>query len=149
MSNYEVGSVLWIIHTDRPGLMAYQVVEEITKKTLEGEQIQYLVRAAMSKTKTVRLEQIKGNIYQDAEEAKQKMIENATKAIDGMVQKIQNNVNDVFGVEEESEEPKPVVKKKRSPRKSRAKAEKLKPGYQWVQMEDGTRAQVKIPEVLK
>ena len=62
MSNYEVGSVLWIIHTDRPGLMAYQVVEEITKKTLEGEQIQYLVRAAMSKTKTVRLEQIKGNI---------------------------------------------------------------------------------------
>lgn len=149
MSNYEVGSVLWIIHTDRPGLMAYQVVEEITKKTLEGEQIQYLVRAAMSKTKTVRLEQIKGNIYQDAEEAKQKMIENATKAIDGMVQKIQNNVNDVFGVEEESEEPKPVVKKKRSPRKSRAKAEKLKPGYQWVEMEDGTRAQVKIPEVLK
>ena len=149
MSNYEVGSVLWIIHTDRPGLMAYQVVEEITKKTLEGEQIQYLVRAAMSKTKTVRLEQIKGNIYQDAEEAKQKMIENATKAIDGMVQKIQNNVNDVFGVEEESEEPKPVVKKKRSPRKSRAKAEKLKPGYQWVQMDDGTRAQVKIPEVLK
>ena len=149
MSNYEVGSVLWIIHTDRPGLMAYQVVEEITKKTLEGEQIQYLVRAAMSKTKTVRLEQIKGNIYQDAEEAKQKMIENATKAIDGMVQKIQNNVNEVFGVEEESEEPKPVVKKKRSPRKSRAKAEKLKPGYQWVQMEDGTRAQVKLPEVLK
>ena len=149
MSNYEVGSVLWIIHTDRPGLMAYQVVEEITKKTLEGEQIQYLVRAAMPKTKTVRLEQIKGNIYQDAEEAKQKMIENATKAIDGMVQKIQNNVNNVFGVEEESEEPEPVVKKKRSPRKSRAKAEKLKPGYQWVEMEDGTRAQVKIPEVLK
>ena len=43
MSTYEVGSVLWIIHTDRPGLMAYRVVEEITKKTLEGEQIQYLV----------------------------------------------------------------------------------------------------------
>ena len=149
MSNYEVGSVLWIIHTDRPGLMAYQVVEEITKKTLEGEQIQYLVRAAMSKTKTVRLEQIKGNIYQDAEEAKQKMIENATKAIDGMVQKIQNNVNNVFGIEEESVEPTPVVKKKRSPRKSRAKAEKLKPGYQWIELEDGTRAQVKIPEVLK
>lgn len=149
MSDYEVGSVLWIIHTDRPGLMAYQVVEEITKKTLEGEQIQYLVRAATLKAKTVRLEQIKGNIYQDAEEAKQKMIENATKAIDGMVQKIQNNVNNVFGIEEESEEPKPVVTKKRSSRKSRAKTEKLKPGYQWVEMEDGSRAQVKIPEVLK
>jgi hypothetical protein len=59
MSTYEVGSVVWIIHTDRPGLMAYRVVEEITKKTLEGEQIQYLVQSATPKSKTVRLDQIK------------------------------------------------------------------------------------------
>ena len=149
MSQYEVGSVLWIIHTDRPGLMAYQVVEEITKKTLEGEQIQYLVRAATSKTNTVKLEQIKGNIYENAEEAKQKMIENATKAIDGMVMKIQRNVDTYFGSQEPpKEEVAPVVKtRKRSPRKS--KAPKLKPGYQWVTMEDGTKAQVKIPETMK
>ena len=67
MSTYEVGSVLWIIHTDRPGLMAYRVVEEITKKTLEGEQIQYLVQSATPKSKTVRLDQIKGNIFEDSE----------------------------------------------------------------------------------
>ena len=73
MSIYEVGAVLWIIHTDRPGLMAYRVVEEITKKTLEGEQIQYLVQAAKPKTKTVRLETIQGSIFEDSEEAKQKM----------------------------------------------------------------------------
>ena len=84
MSTYEVGSVLWIIHTDRPGLMAYRVVEEITKKTLEGEQIQYLVQSATPKSKTVRLDQIKGNIFEDSEEAKQKMIEHATKAIDAV-----------------------------------------------------------------
>ena len=149
MSQYEVGSVLWIIHTDRPGLMAYRVVEEITKKTLDGEQIQYLVQAATSKTNTVKLEQIKGNIYENAEEAKQKMIENATKAINGMVLKIQRNVDTYFGTRQLQEEPTPVVKaKKRSPRKSK-KAEKLKPGYQWIEMEDGTRAQIKIPEVLK
>ena len=39
MSTYEVGTVLWIIHTDRPGLVAYRVVEEITKRTMEGEQL--------------------------------------------------------------------------------------------------------------
>ena len=82
MSQYEVGSVLWIIHTDRPGLMAYRVVEEITKKTLEGEQIQYLVESATRKSKTVKLDSIKGIIFEDSEEAKQKMIENATKAIE-------------------------------------------------------------------
>ena len=146
MSTYEVGSVLWIIRTDRPGLMAYRVVEEITKKTLEGEQIQYLVQSANPKSKTVRLDQIKGNIFEDSEEAKQKMIENATRAIDGMVLKIQGNVDTFFGSTLlEEEEPKP---KKQSSRKNK-KTEKLKPGYQWIEMEDGSRAQIKIPEVLK
>ena len=148
MSTYEVGSVLWIIHTDRPGLMAYRVIEEITKKTLEGEQIQYLVQSATPKSKTVRLDQIKGNIFEDSEEAKQKMIENATKAIDGMVVKIQGNVDTFFGstmLEEENTSP---TSNKKSSRKSK-KSEKLKPGYQWIEMEDGSRAQIKIPEVLK
>ena len=147
MSTYEVGSVLWIIHTDRPGLMAYRVVEEITKKTLEGEQVQYLVQSATPKSKTVRLDQIKGSIFEDSEEAKQKMIENATRAIDGMVIKIQNNVDTFFssGQPEIEELPKP---KKTSSRKSK-KSEKLKPGYQWVELEDGSRAQIKLPEVLK
>ena len=141
MSTYEVGSVLWVIHSDRPGLMAYQVIEEITKKTLEGEQIQYLVRSATNKSKTVKLDSIKGLIFEDSEEAKQKMIENATKAIDGMVIKIQDNVDRLFnGVPEE-----PPVKPFPAPQSSH----NLKEGYQWVVMEDGTKVQVKLPEVLK
>jgi len=150
MSAYEVGAVLWIIHTDRPGLMAYQVIEEITKKTLEGEQIQYLVQAAVQNTKPVKLEAIKGEIFQNSEEAKQKMIENATKAIDGMVGRIQNQVDNFFSVEkleEKSTNPKPV--RKTRARKKKATAQKLKPGYQWVTMEDGTKAQIKIPEEMK
>ncbi len=141
MSTYEVGSVLWVIHSDRPGLMAYQVIEEITKKTLEGEQIQYLVRSATKKSKTVKLDSIKGLIFEDSEEAKQKMIENATKAIDGMVIKIQANVDKLFnGVQEE-----PEIKSTPAPQSSH----NLKEGYQWVVMEDGTKVQVKLPEVLK
>ncbi len=141
MSTYEVGSVLWVIHTDRPGLMAYQVIEEITKKTLEGEQIQYLVQSATKKSKTVKLDSIKGLIFEDSEEAKQKMIENATKAIDGMVVKIQHNVDRLFnGKVEETVKSSPVVK---------ATSSKLKPDHQWVVMDDGTKVQVKLPEVLK
>ena len=141
MSTYEVGSVLWVIHSDRPGLMAYQVIEEITKKTLEGEQIQYLVQSATKKSKTVKLDSIQGLIFEDSEEAKQKMIENATKAIDGMVIKIQANVDKLFnGVQEE-----PEVKSFPAPQSSQT----LKEGYQWMDMEDGRRVQVKLPEVLK
>ena len=143
MSHYEVGSVLWIIHTDRPGLMAYRVVEEITKKTLEGEQIQYLVQAATPKSKTVKLETIQGLIFEDSEEAKQKMIENATRAIDGMVVKIQVNVDKFFnGTNDES------IKQTTIPAIQSSTSE-LKPGYQWIELENGTKAQVKLPESLQ
>ena len=143
MSAYEVGSVLWIIHTDRPGLMAYRVVEEITKKTLEGEQVQYLVQAATPKSKTVRLETIKGAIYQDSEEAKMKLIENATKAIDGMVVKIQTNVDRYFNGKSQE----PIIQS--SIPKVQSTSSELKPGYEWVTMEDGAKVQVKLPETLK
>jgi len=142
MSTHDVGTVLWIIHTDRPGLMAYQVTEEITKKTLEGEKIQYIVRAALPKSKEVRLETIKGNIFKDSEEAKQKMTENATRAIDGMVEKIQGQV-DTFFFNQKSES----AKLNSSPAKS-PKLQTLKSGYQWVTMDDGSKVQVKLPETL-
>ena len=141
MSTYEVGSVLWVIHTDRPGLMAYRVVEEITKKTLEGEQIQYLIQAATSTSKTVKLESIKGNVYSNSEEAKMKMIENATRAIDGMVVKIQNNVNKYFHGETQEN-----IKQESIPT-IQSSSSKLKEGYEWVTMEDGTKVQVKLPEM--
>ena len=143
MSAYEVGSVLWIIHTDRPGLMAYRVVEEITKKTLEGELVQYLVQAATPKSKSVKLETIKGQIFEDSEEAKQKMIENATRAIDGMVVKIQGNVDKFFNSKTEETIKQPSVTVVQS------SSSELKPGYQWVELENGTKAQVKIPEIMK
>ena len=143
MSSYEVGTVLWIIHKDRPGLMAYQVIEEITKKTLEGEKIQYIVKSAMPKAKAVKLESIVGNIFQDSEEAKQKLLENATRAIDGMVSKIQKQV-DTFFLNKKSE----PSKQASSTTVQLPQSKELKPGYQWVIMEDGSKAQVKLPETL-
>ena len=141
MSNYEVGSVLWIIHTDRPGLMAYRVIEEITKKTLEGEQIQYLIQAATPTSKTVKLESIKGEVYSDSEEAKMKMVENATRAIDNMVVKIQNNVDKYFHGKTQK-----TIKQASEP-SIQSSSSKLREGYEWVTMEDGTKVQVKLPEM--
>jgi hypothetical protein len=123
--------------------MAYRVVEEITKKTLDGEQIQYLVEPATPKSKAVKLETIQGSIFEDSEEAKQKMIENATRAIDGMVKKIQINVDKFFNGKQES-----TPSKENTPVVQSSSSKELKPGYQWVEMEDGKKVQVKLPESL-
>ena len=144
MSQYEVGTILWIIHTDRPGLVAYRVVEEITKKTLEGEKIQYLVQPAVPNRKSVQLESVKGHIFLSAEEAKFALIENATKAIDAMINKTEKLINQVFQVKTQ-----PVSSMERmAPPIQEKSPEKLKMGYQWVEMEDGKKIQVKIPENL-
>lgn len=145
MSSYEVGTVLWIIHEDRPGLMAYRVVEEITKKTLEGEQIRYLIQAAVPKSKTVQLESVKGKILETSEEAKNVMIENATKAIDGMVNRVQGNVDKYF-----SNRKKPQIDTFESLATSIPSDTSgvLKPGYEWMDL-DGKKVQVKIPEIMK
>jgi hypothetical protein len=144
MSQYEVGTILWIIHTDRPGLVAYRVVEEITKKTLEGEKIQYLAQPAVPNRKPVKLESVKGRIFHSGEEAKFALIENATRAIDGMIDKTQKLINQVFQVKETT--PPSIVQM--APPLDRKTPEKLKNGYQWVEMEDGKKVQVKIPENL-
>ncbi len=144
MSQYDVGTVLWIIHKDRPGLVAYRVVEEITKKTLEGEKIQYLVQPAVPKSRTVQLESINGRIFLTSEEAKNALIENATRAIDTMITKTQNLVNKFFSPSKPKIETVPDV-----PLVANQQPQTLKEGYQWVTMEDGTKIQVKIPEILK
>lgn len=144
MSQYDVGTVLWIIHRDRPGLVAYRIIEEITKRTLEGEKIQYLVQPAMPKAKTVQLESIKGRIFLTSEEAKLALIENATRAIDSMIDKTQSLVNRIFFAQQVRPEiPQTTQGSTIQPE------QKLKSGYQWVSMEDGTKVQVKIPEILK
>jgi len=144
MSQYDVGTVLWIIHKDRPGLVAYRVVEEITKKTLEGEKIQYLVQPAVPKSRTVQLETINGRIFLTSEEAKQALIENATRAIDAMIEKTQNLVNRIFFAQQ------PIVTSQQPTTQpiQQQKPAELKEGYQWVEMEDGKKIQVKIPESL-
>lgn len=144
MSKYEVGTILWIIHKDRPGLVAYRIIEEITKKTLDGEKIQYIVQPAVPKAKPVQLESIKGRIFLSAEEAKNALVENASKAIDAIVEKTQNLINKVFlgqtpFTNQKNQADQPFKESKRE----------LKEGYQWVKMEDGTKVQVKIPEILK
>ena len=149
MSQYDVGTVLWIIHKERPGLVAYRVIEEITKKTLEGEKIQYLVQPAAPKSKPVQLEKINGRIFLTSEEAKQALIENATKAIDAMITKTQTFVDKFFSPKPAAPTMEIVPNVVMTNPPSPSRQAKLKEGYQWVTMEDGTKVQVKIPEIMK
>ena len=82
-------------------------------------------------------------IFQNSEEAKQRLLENATRAIDGMVDKIQTQVDTCFLNKSNNS-----LKQEITPSVQLSQPQELKPGYQWVTMEDGLKVQVKLPETL-
>jgi len=146
MSQYEVGNILWIVHSEKPGLMAYQVVEEITKKTLQGEVISYIISPARPNAKPLALETIKGRVFESKEQAKEAMLSNANKAIDNMLEVVQDSVNK-FLISTKSTESQFVEAKLPQSIPLTAPDAPLPDGYQWVEM-DGKKVKVKLPDSI-
>ena len=142
---YEVGEILWVISSDCPGMLALQVVEVITKRTMQGEDIQYLVLNSRPKSTPVLLHTIQGRIFKDLEEARTALYTQATSAIDGIIEKIQQSAEEAFGTAKESPfefMAQPLVP---TVRKLSIKEEK-EGNFQEVEM-DGQIVKIKMPDL--
>jgi len=96
-TNYDVGDVLWVIRSDRPGMNALQIQEVITKRTMKGEDVQYLV-ATPGKSNPFLLHTVPGRLFQSIEEAKDVLYKQATDAIDSIIDKVQAQASESFGI---------------------------------------------------
>ena len=81
---YDVGDILWIISPDKPGVLPYRVIEEVTKKTLTGSTTQYVVETP-SKNRT-RLLKDTDDVYTSIDAVKSELISRAESAIDKMLE---------------------------------------------------------------
>jgi len=84
---YGVGDIIWVVGKDRPGLRVYRVVEEVTKRTLDGTITSYRLQTGRrdGKNKLVNMETIDGEFFSDKQEVRDRLLENATSAIDRMI----------------------------------------------------------------
>ena len=82
---YEVGNILWIISQEKPGVMPYRVIEEVTKKTLEGSTTQYVIEVPGSNRS--RLLKETDNAYTTIDSVKSELMSRAEQAIDKMLQR--------------------------------------------------------------
>lgn len=80
---YEVGNILWIISQEKPGVMPYRVIEEVTKKTLEGSTTQYVIEVPGRNRS--RLLKETDNVYTSVESVKSELMSRAEQAIDKML----------------------------------------------------------------
>lgn len=83
MTNKQVGQILYILSRADMNLVPVMIVEEIIKRTLEGEQVSYIVEA-MGKSgakKKFTLDFNSSIVFEDIGSAKDYLVKNATDAI--------------------------------------------------------------------
>lgn len=84
---YKVGQVLFVIDSERNAVLPCQVIEQVTKKTLEGDQVMYKVIFGIEQKNVMDLANVKGEVYTSLHEVKKVLLENVTKWVDTHVQK--------------------------------------------------------------
>ena len=132
MKTYEVGDVLWIVSSSRPGIQAVRVTEELIKKTMSGTNTSYMVESAGSENKYYSLEKINGTVFKTSDEAKTHMLSSAEKAIDSMLTSQMTLVHQRW------------LKEKDQGTVATEKSDE----YAYLDLENGQKAKIKLPPEL-
>ena len=83
--SFFVGQILFVVLNKKSQVYPMLVVEEITKKTLQGEDTNYVLQGGADSSSTVLLTQVDGEIFESAEEARNSLVAKATEQIDRIV----------------------------------------------------------------
>ena len=108
---YEVGQILYTIIDNRQKVYPVKVVEQVVKKTLDGEFVEYTVKIPGAKDKNVSLKKFK-KIFNDLEEVNSYLTNNAKSAINRMIESAQTLQSSYF--KEEAILKEPVILKENS-----------------------------------
>ena len=132
---HNVGDTIWTISTERPGVMPFIVVEEVTKKSITGTETSYMVQIPGGNSKPRKLGSIPGEVYTSMGDAKKALLTRAEHAIDEMLQRGRELL------QEESETP-----EDESPAEDQQFAgpanEQIIPDGEYVILPDGTKAKI-------
>jgi hypothetical protein len=102
MPAYTVGQVVYLLQTKSFSVVPVQVVEQITKNTLNGSETVYNVKIPGKKEMLV-LSSFEGEVFDDLVEVKAYMIKNVTSNIEKMVHQAAQLANQHFPNSSEKE----------------------------------------------
>jgi hypothetical protein len=129
---HNVGDTIWIISTERPGVMPFLVVEEVIKKSIAGTETSYMVQIPGSDTKPRKLGSIPGEIHTSMDDAKKALLARAERAIDEMLQRGQDLL----------QETKPVDDHQAEDQLDDTENSQTIPDGEYVILPDGTKAKI-------
>lgn len=82
---YAVGQVLYVVLRKETRVYPMQIVEVITKKTLEGEATNYTVRGGTDPKAQLLLSEVDGEVFDSSEKARTVLIDRVTGSINKIV----------------------------------------------------------------
>lgn len=116
MGAYKVGQILFVVLRKEATVYPLQIVEEITKKTLEGEVVTYMVRAGSASgpsENVLSITEIDGELFDNAERARRTLTERASSSIAQRVEHAVTKAKEWYpsGFESSSDDPLQSIKK--------------------------------------
>jgi len=82
---YTIGHIVFVVLSKKNQVYPMQIAEIITKKTLQGEEINYILQAGADRSSTVSMKDIDGEIFETPEKARQTLVQRATQQINRMI----------------------------------------------------------------
>lgn len=131
---YSIGQVVFVVLSKKNQVYPMRVVEVITKKTLMGEDISYVLQAGQDGSSTVLLNEIDGEVFNTSEDVKNALTERATLQISRLVDAALSKSKEWYG--ENLPNISPEVHEEQSDSDENSST---------VVFSDGTIAKVKLP----
>jgi len=161
--NYKVGQVLFVVLKKEQKVYPMQVVEEITKRTLQGAEMTYMVRAGTDPKSVVSINDIDGEVFDTSEKARATLVDRATRSINRLVDVAVQKAKEWYpgSFEVPTDDVLSVLKKTPEHRVPGAEVAELAAEFQSeveegnatvIELPDGRQArvrQVKLPDALK
>jgi len=102
---YRVGQILFVIVNKKMQVYPMMVIEEIVKRTLQGEEVNYVLQGGSDPTTTILLNQVDGEIFESADEAKYVLTNRATAQIEKLVDAAVARANEWYTAQKSEEIP--------------------------------------------
>ena len=100
--NYKVGQILYMTNPENLKIIPVQVVEEVSRTTLTGTEITYIIQLPDKKKTTADIKVIKGEVYSSIDLLKKDMLEKATSSIENMINIAMTLSKEVFKTQDEN-----------------------------------------------
>lgn len=93
---YSVGQVLFLLLKVEKSVIPVKIVEQVVRKSLEGETVSYSAVLPDGKETVISLDKLSKDIFISSDEAKNHMIDSATRAISKIIEKSEDMRDQFF-----------------------------------------------------